>query len=112
MAESLVRLGHSVGIFLLLERGTGILVCIKEFGTELLRHRFAAAASSGRNQPAHRKGFPAIFSNLDRHEVSMAMKSLSGAFLDQKWHFFSWLFGLAIDRIKKRLGLKEGNREL
>jgi hypothetical protein len=72
-----------------------------------------AVNSLERERPGTTSSFIAsTFSNLDRHEVSMAMKSLSGAFLDQKWHFFSWLFGLAIDRIKKRLGLKEGNREL
>jgi hypothetical protein len=47
----------------------------------------------------------AMFSNLDRPGASNAVKSLAGAFLDQKWHLFSWLFGLASSRIKKRFGM-------
>lgn len=40
--------------------------------------------------------------HIDRPGASGAARLVAGALLDQKWHVCSWLFGLAVHRIKKR----------
>lgn len=60
-----------------------------------------------RERPGTISSFMAdMFSRLDRPGISNGTKTLAGAFLDQKWHLCSWLFGLALNRIQKRLGMR------
>jgi hypothetical protein len=44
-----------------------------------------------------------VLRNIDGPEVSKATLTLTGAFLDQKWHLTSWAWQLVKDRVRKRL---------
>jgi hypothetical protein len=44
-----------------------------------------------------------VLRNIDGPEVSKATLTLTGAFLDQKWHLTSWVWQLIKERVRKRL---------
>ncbi len=44
-----------------------------------------------------------VLRNIDGPEVSKATLTLTGAFLDQKWHLTSWVWQLIKGRVRKRL---------
>jgi hypothetical protein len=44
-----------------------------------------------------------VLRNIDGPEVSKATLTLTGAFLDQKWHLTSWAWQLIKERVRKRL---------
>ena len=44
-----------------------------------------------------------VLRNIDGPEVSKATLTLTGAFLDQKWHLASWAWQLVKGRVRKRL---------
>jgi hypothetical protein len=44
-----------------------------------------------------------VLRNIDGPEVSKATLTLTGAFLDQKWHLTSWAWQLVKNRVRKRL---------
>jgi uncharacterized MAPEG superfamily protein len=44
-----------------------------------------------------------VLRNIDGPEVSKATLTLTGAFLDQKWHLSSWVWQLVKGRVRKRL---------
>jgi hypothetical protein len=44
-----------------------------------------------------------VLRNIDGPEISKATLTLTGAFLDQKWHLTSWLWQLIKGRVRKRL---------
>jgi hypothetical protein len=44
-----------------------------------------------------------VLRNINGPEVSKATLTLTGAFLDQKWHLTSWVWQLVKDRVRKRL---------
>ena len=60
MSKGPVGLGHLVGVFFSLDRRAGVVGCIEQFGSQLLRHRLAAALAGIGDQPAVGKGLPAI----------------------------------------------------
>src|SRR6187397_1637803 len=54
--ESLVGLGHAVGVFLLLDRSAAILRGIQELAGELRLHRLLAPLLRALDQPTDREG--------------------------------------------------------
>ncbi len=55
------------------------------------------------NNPATFSAFIAsVLRNIDGPEVGKAALTLTGAFLDQKWHLTSWVWQLVKDRVRKR----------
>jgi hypothetical protein len=63
-----------------------------------------------RNNPQTFSTFiTSVLRNIDGPEVSKATLTLTGAFLDQKWHLTSWAWRLVKGRVRKRLNkLQEG----
>jgi len=53
MSESLVGLGHFMGVFLFLDGGAFIPECIHEFSSHLLRHSFFISASGIGDNPSN-----------------------------------------------------------
>src|ERR1017187_7111083 len=69
MRERLVRFGHAVRVFLLLDAVTLALRRRDHFGGQLLGHRLLVALTRVLDQPSHREGGAAFRPHLDGHLV-------------------------------------------
>src|SRR5437763_4356168 len=72
MAESLVALGHPVGLFLPLHGRADTVGGVKQLERELLGHRFPTSLASETDQPAAGEGETALGPDLDRELVGGA----------------------------------------
>ena len=57
VGKRLIGLGHFVGIFLLFEGCTGIIIGIHELSRKPVSHAFSRARPGGADNPPHAKGF-------------------------------------------------------
>jgi hypothetical protein len=64
--------------------------------------RFVNAVTHN-NPQAFSTFIASVLRNIDGPEVSKATLTLTGAFLDQKWHLTSWAWQLIKGRVRKRL---------
>src|SRR5687767_11532429 len=60
VGESAIGLRHLVGVFLLLNDRTRVVVSVDEFGRQSFLHRDALAIAGGVDDPAQREGFLAL----------------------------------------------------
>src|SRR5512143_3063685 len=91
MGERLVRLGHLVGIFLLLERVAAVVVGVEELAREALDHGLLGPLPRVPDQPADREGLASLRTDLDRDLVGGAADP-AGFDLDHRFHVLDRLF--------------------
>ena len=72
MRESLVGLGHLVGILALFDRGAEVIGGIHDLAGEALSHGLLAAVAGISGEPPQPQGLTALRPNLDGHLVSGA----------------------------------------
>src|SRR5258708_25356339 len=72
MRERLVGVGHAMGVFTLLHRGTTILRRVADLARQAFLHRVFGAAARRADQPADRQRLAAIGPHFDGNLVSRA----------------------------------------
>src|SRR5512135_3802334 len=89
--ERLVRFGHLVGVFLLLERVAAVVVGVEKLAGEALDHGLLGPLPRVTDQPADREGLAPLRTDLDRDLVGGAADP-SGFDLDHRLHILDRLF--------------------
>src|SRR5437660_6786722 len=72
MGERLVRFGHTVNVFFLLDRRALAVGGVEQFIRQLVDHSFFATTARIRHDPADRQRCPAVRTDFDRHLIVRA----------------------------------------
>jgi hypothetical protein len=103
MGESFVGLGHFMGIFLLLEGSTCIIIRIQQFRGKPFFHAMAGTGTGCGDNPPHSQRFPPGFPDFNRNLIGSAPDTPGFNFYNRLYiinglekHFQGLFFGLCL----------------
>ena len=87
MGEGAIGLGHLVGVFLLLNNRTGVVVGVDNLGSQSVLHGDTLAAGCGGDDPAEREALLALVGDFNRdlvgrttHAAALDLQAGTGVF--------------------------------